>query len=85
MAPWDVLEEVAFSTPPGTVSPVVESPLGFHILKVTSREAQSAACGGDEESMGEFRQELYQREMNRHMKVWIEGLRRKAYVDVRLD
>ena len=72
-------EETAFSTPIGSVSKVIRSQFGFHIIKVTDRQTQAASgCEGAEE-LGPFHNELYQQKMEEQMKVWVLELRNKSF------
>ena len=80
----DSFDQMAFSMKVGDISPVVRTEFGFHIIKVTDRR-QSSTQGCDDPSMLEpFRNELYQEEMQRQMTTWVEELRKKAFVEVRL-
>lgn len=76
-------EKAAFGLPVGGISPVVRTEFGFHIIKVTDkRTATTGSC--DSEALEPFRNELYQEEMGRQMAAWVEDLRKKAFVEVRL-
>jgi peptidyl-prolyl cis-trans isomerase SurA len=77
-------EEVAFKLKVGEISSVVKTRFGFHIIKVTGRQAAATANCTDEESLNQFKNELYQEEMERQMTSWIAELRSKAFVEVRL-
>ena len=77
-------EETAFSTPIGTVSKVVRTQFGFHIIKVTDRKVQAPSGCETPEELEPFHSELYQKKMEEQMKVWVSELRKKAFVDVRL-
>ena len=80
----DEFEKVAFALPIGEVSPVVHTPFGLHIIRVYDRRSASSARCDEPADLEPFRNELYQEEMQRQMQVWIEELRKKAFVDVRL-
>jgi peptidyl-prolyl cis-trans isomerase SurA len=76
-------ERAAFALPVGGISAVVRTEFGFHIIKVTDRRtASTGSCEG--EALEPFRNELYQEEMGRQMASWVDDLRKKAFVDVRL-
>ena len=77
-------EDTAFSTPIGTVSKVVRSQFGFHVIKVNDRQVQAPSGCETTEELGPFHNELYQKKMEEQMKVWVNELRKKAFVDVRL-
>ena len=77
-------EEAAFGLKVGEVSPVIRTPFGFHIIKITDRKAAASASCDGEETLAPFKNELYQEEMERQMNAWITELRQKAFVDVRI-
>ena len=77
-------EEAAFNTPVGSVSPVVRTQFGFHVIKVSDRKTQAASGCESQEELGPFHNELYQQKMEEQMKVWVMELRKKSFVDVRL-
>ena len=80
---FEAFERAAFSTQVGQVSPVVRTDVGFHIIKVTDRRQAAPVCG-DAGSIEPFRNELFQEELERQMKLWVEELRKKAFVEVRI-
>ena len=77
-------EETAFATPVGSVSKVVRTQFGFHVIKVSDRKTQAASGCETAEELGPFHNELYQQKMEEQMKLWVMELRKKAFVDVRL-
>ena len=79
----EAFEKTAFGLQVGEVSPVIRTPFGFHVIKVTDRRVPSTGKCDDEEVANNFRNEIYQEELDVQMKVWIADLRSKAFVDVR--
>ena len=77
-------EKAAFALPIGGISQVVRTEFGLHIIRVDDHRAVATAQCDDAKDLEPFRNEVYQEEMQRHMQLWIEELRKKAFVDVRL-
>jgi parvulin-like peptidyl-prolyl isomerase len=80
-------ERAAFSLKQNEISPVVRTAYGFHVIRLAPRDKEAkadapAACEGD--ALNPIRQEIYQEEMERQMGAWMQELRSKAFIDVRL-
>lgn len=95
----DLIEQLEIAverTPEGKVSGPVQSPAGYHILKVLSRtspdnaqtkEQQSEA--GDEAFISEVQKEEIRKTITREkaqaqLKTWLKDMRSKAYVEIKL-
>jgi peptidyl-prolyl cis-trans isomerase SurA len=77
-------EQVAFSQPVGQVAKPVRTSIGFHIVLVEDRKrATAVGCEEEEVKTGVMR-ELQDRELKRQMRVWIDELKRKAFIDVKI-
>ncbi|MBM4311840.1 MAG: hypothetical protein FJ119_12965 [Deltaproteobacteria bacterium] len=76
------VEEVAFSLPENTVSPVIRSSLGFHVVVVTFRDAGDAEPGW-KNHVRDIRPVLYSREFERLYMKWYSDLRSNAYIDIK--
>jgi hypothetical protein len=73
------LEGPGFALSPGSVSGIVPSPLGFHILKLDAREpARERAL---EECRAEIRAQLERRKADGAVRQYISGLLARAQVD----
>jgi peptidyl-prolyl cis-trans isomerase C len=73
------LEEVAFSLQVGTFSDVVETPLGFHVLRVDAREPERALTL--DESRGRIRDELMRQRSDQATRQFLRGLLARAKVN----
>lgn len=66
----------------GEVSPVIQSPFGFHIIKVEERRIQDMS---QEKQRLAARQALRERKMDEAYQDWLRQLRDKTYVEYRLE
>lgn len=76
------LEAVAFSLPLNQISSVIESSVGLHIIEVTER--RGAGLMAIENVREEIRGKIEQDKMEKKFKEWIEELRKKAHVEIKL-
>lgn len=75
------LEDVAFHLDIGAISPVVQSPIGFHILRVTERRV--VPLRDVEEARARVRYRLTEEAFRKEYRAFIESLRAAARVQVR--
>lgn len=73
-------EDMAFSSPVGDISPVVETDYGFHVLKVEERrEAREAVY---EESRDVIQSYLLEDKMQQAFQEWLQEIRSEARVEI---
>lgn len=87
------LEIAVERTPEGKVSGPVQSPAGYHIIKVLNRtkpssdekeevsENETYISDSDRE---EIRQILHRQKAEEQLRTWLQGVREKAYVEIKL-
>jgi peptidyl-prolyl cis-trans isomerase SurA len=76
------LNEVAFSLNADEVSSVIQSSLGFHILKVLEKRERKKMT--KEERWKEIEDILYNQKLEDKFKQWLKVLRKKSYIKINL-
>ena len=76
------VETVAFSLPPEQISDVIESSMGFHIIKVIDKK------GAGLKPIAVVREEIQDRieneKLEKKYEEWISSVREKAHIETRL-
>ena len=79
------MRDVILSMHPGEISEIIETENGFQFYKLLShREGDIVVKAPYQSVRDEIRDILYRKEMEEQFKVWVEGLREKAYIKILL-
>ncbi|MBD3308724.1 peptidylprolyl isomerase [candidate division KSB3 bacterium] len=73
-------EDVAFSLDIGEISDVVLTQFGYHIIKVTDKQAERKIPF--EEAKERLKQGLLQQKTNQEVQTWVEQLREEATIEI---
>ncbi|HEX7840264.1 MAG TPA: peptidylprolyl isomerase [Kofleriaceae bacterium] len=76
-------EPVVFAMERGDVRGPVTGPQGFHVFQVT--EVKRSDLKPFPEMKEQLSRELRRREMDKQTQTWVEELRKKAYIDIKLQ
>jgi parvulin-like peptidyl-prolyl isomerase len=76
-------EPVVFAMEKGDVRGPVTGPQGFHVFQVTEVKRSDLKPFADMKD--QLQRELRRREMEKQTQTWVEELRKKAYVDIKLQ
>lgn len=76
-------EPIVFAMEKGDVRGPVTGPQGFHVFQVT--EIKRSDLKPFPEMKEQLLRELRRREMDKQTQTWVEELRKKAYVDIKLQ
>lgn len=76
------VEDVAFSLPINHISGVIESSVGFHIIQVIDR--RGAGLKAVESVREEIREKIDQEKMEKKYGEWLEELRKKSHIEIKL-
>jgi parvulin-like peptidyl-prolyl isomerase len=79
---FSALDKVAFTLQVGEVSPVIQSPKGFHILRLLDRKDPKTMT--DEQRSEEIDEIIYNQKVETTFQQWIKQLREKSYVVINL-
>lgn len=75
------IDNAIFSLEAGAVSEIVESPLGYHVFKVTERIPEEIT--DFEIAKDEVEELIYRERIDKNLKKWLKELRKNAYICVK--
>lgn len=75
------LENAAYSTPVGEISGPIESPAGYHIIKVLDKKTSEGTL---ETYREEIKEKLYREKAQKELSAWIDEVKGSAYIDLRI-
>ena len=70
-----------FKTPVGSLTGIVETPIGYHIFRIEAKEPQKVLPF--EEAKDQISGYLFQQESNERFKVWMEEVKKAAYISIK--
>ena len=76
-------EQIVFSMQKGDVRGPVVGPQGLHVFFVS--DVKQSELQGYNEMKDQLRQQLRRRELDKQTALWTEELRKKAYIDIKLQ
>jgi peptidyl-prolyl cis-trans isomerase SurA len=76
------VESVAFDLPLNQISTVIESPVGFHIIRVIDR--RGAGIKSSESVREEIREKLDMEKVEKKFDEWLIALRVKSHIEIKL-
>jgi len=76
------VEEIVFAMEPGEVRGPIRAERGFHVIKLVDRKDEQARPFN--EIKDQLKIQLGQQEMEKQTRLWLQELRKKAHIDIRL-
>jgi parvulin-like peptidyl-prolyl isomerase len=76
-------EQIVFSMEKGDVRGPVTGPQGLHVFHVS--DVKQSALKPYAEMKEQIQRELRRRELDKQTALWVEELRKKAYIDIKLQ
>jgi parvulin-like peptidyl-prolyl isomerase len=78
----DEWEEVLFRMQAGEIRGPIRGPRGLHVFQVADTKKETVR--GFEEVKEDLREQLYNEELQKQTKLWLDELRKKAHVEVKI-
>jgi parvulin-like peptidyl-prolyl isomerase len=77
------VEEIVFGMDPGEVGGPIRAERGFHVIKLMDRKDEQVRPFNEVKE--QLRVALFSQEMEKQTRSWLQELRKKAHIDVRLE
>ena len=76
------VEDAAFHLPLEEISPIIESSIGFHIIKVIDKKG--AGVKSLESVRDEIKEKILEEKAEKRYEEWIQELRKKSHIEIRI-
>ncbi len=75
------IDETIFALAPGNISDIVETPIGYHIFKVT--QILPATSKDFDSAKNDITEEIYRKKIDKNLAKWIKELKENAYISIK--
>lgn len=75
------IDETIFTLTPGSISDIVETPIGYHIFKVTA--VMPATSKDFDSAKDDITETIYRKKIDKNLAKWIKELKENAYISIK--